>query len=410
MAHPPPFVTENRGAAARPRSSSTGPGGATSSSTTRRCSTSTTRGCPPRSSRRALRPLVEAAARRDAGPAHLRRRAAPRRRRGRRRRTTRTPGARATCPLPLLPLRAGPADDGVTIDVPVATLNRVDADDFSWQVPGLREELVDRADPQRCPSRCGSFVPAPNVRRATSWRRAAGRGAAARVAARALTRAIGGPAGDAWDWDPTGAGAPAAHLPGGRRAAAAALAEGKDLDALKAPLRPPVAAASLRGRGRVAERTGLHQWTVGHAADDVRAARRPATSVQRYPALVDEGASGRAAGARPADARRARHRLGVRRLLLLGARRRRALAGPASTTRPSWRWPRAAYPSVPGPARGLRRGRGRLARSRRRAARRGTRRLPQLLETVRPALTRVPTGSLVAEAEVLGAAGSCSSG
>ena len=36
----------------------------------------------------------------------------------------------------------GAADDGLTIDVPVATLNRVEADDFSWNVPGLREELV----------------------------------------------------------------------------------------------------------------------------------------------------------------------------------------------------------------------------------------------------------------------------
>ena len=42
----------------------------------------------------------------------------------------------------------GAADDGLTIDVPVATLNRVAADDFSWNVPGLREELVDRPDPQ----------------------------------------------------------------------------------------------------------------------------------------------------------------------------------------------------------------------------------------------------------------------
>src|SRR4029453_3749772 len=36
----------------------------------------------------------------------------------------------------------GAADDGLTIDVPVSTLNRVEADDFSWNVPGLREELV----------------------------------------------------------------------------------------------------------------------------------------------------------------------------------------------------------------------------------------------------------------------------
>ena len=56
----------------------------------------------------------------------------------------------------------GAADDGLTIDVPVATLNRVAADDFSWNVPGLREELVTgliRSLPKHLRV---NFVPAPN--------------------------------------------------------------------------------------------------------------------------------------------------------------------------------------------------------------------------------------------------------
>ena len=36
----------------------------------------------------------------------------------------------------------GQAADGVTVDVPVATLNQVDPTAFTWQVPGLRAELV----------------------------------------------------------------------------------------------------------------------------------------------------------------------------------------------------------------------------------------------------------------------------
>ena len=59
----------------------------------------------------------------------------------------------------------GHESDGVTVDVPLATLNQVDAAPFTWQVPGLREELVTaliRSLPK--PLRV-NFVPAPNVAR-----------------------------------------------------------------------------------------------------------------------------------------------------------------------------------------------------------------------------------------------------
>ena len=36
----------------------------------------------------------------------------------------------------------GRRDDGITVDVPVAALHQVDPTPFTWQVPGLREELV----------------------------------------------------------------------------------------------------------------------------------------------------------------------------------------------------------------------------------------------------------------------------
>ena len=65
----------------------------------------------------------------------------------------------------------GAADDGLTIDVPVATLNRVEADDFSWNVPGLREELVTEPDPRRCRRTCGSrSCPHPTPRASSSPR------------------------------------------------------------------------------------------------------------------------------------------------------------------------------------------------------------------------------------------------
>jgi len=36
----------------------------------------------------------------------------------------------------------GSGHDGVTVSIELAQLNRVSADDFSWQIPGLRGELV----------------------------------------------------------------------------------------------------------------------------------------------------------------------------------------------------------------------------------------------------------------------------
>ncbi len=36
----------------------------------------------------------------------------------------------------------GRHDDGITVDVPVAALHQIDPTPFTWQVPGLREELV----------------------------------------------------------------------------------------------------------------------------------------------------------------------------------------------------------------------------------------------------------------------------
>ena len=36
----------------------------------------------------------------------------------------------------------GADDDGVTVHVPLQVLNQIDPAPFTWQVPGLREELV----------------------------------------------------------------------------------------------------------------------------------------------------------------------------------------------------------------------------------------------------------------------------
>ena len=112
----------------------------------------------------------------------------------------------------------GQRTDGVTVDVPVAALHQVDPTPFTWQVPGLREELVTaliktlpktaapalRPGPRPRPRRAGH---AAGRRRAAAGRAGAGAGPDARRAHPA--RGLGaGPA----------ARAPHGDLPGARRA------------------------------------------------------------------------------------------------------------------------------------------------------------------------------------------------
>ncbi|MGI8645249.1 MAG: ATP-dependent RNA helicase HrpA, partial [Nocardioides sp.] len=136
----------------------------------------------------------------------------------------------------------GAADDGLTIDVPVATLNRVEADDFSWNVPGLREELVTsllRSLPKQLRV---NFVPAPD--RAREFLAAVPPGEEPLL--EALERHLRSSTGvvvprEAWDWDKV-----AEHLRPTFRVVderGQEQARGKDLEGLKAPLRPRFAEA-----------------------------------------------------------------------------------------------------------------------------------------------------------------------
>ena len=215
----------------------------------------------------------------------------------------------------------GSPDDGLTIDVPVAILNRVGADDFSWNVPGLREELVTsliRSLPK--PLRV-SFVPAPN--KAREFLASVPPGEESLLDA--LERWCRSTTGvvvprEAWDWTRV-----PEHLRPTYRvvdAAGAERARGKDLEALKAPLRPQFAqaladVASDTGRARTGETSWVFD-TIEEAFREVRAGHE----VQGYPGLVDEGVSVGLKVFGSEDERDAHHRLGVRRLVLLDLDRR----------------------------------------------------------------------------------------
>ena len=210
----------------------------------------------------------------------------------------------------------GSADDGLTIDVPVATLNQVDDDDFSWNVPGLRHELVTsliRSLPK--PLRV-LLVPAPDRARDFLASTPAGE----EPLLDALERWCRSTTGvvvprDAWDWSKV-----AEHLRPTYRVVddtGAEQARGKDLEALKAPLRPQFAQALAE----VADdsgltRTGATSWVFGDLPPTITQ-RRAGHEVTAHPALVDEGASVGLAVVGSAEEAAARHRLGVRRLLTL---------------------------------------------------------------------------------------------
>jgi ATP-dependent helicase HrpA len=210
----------------------------------------------------------------------------------------------------------GSVDDGLTIDVPVATLNRVEDSDFSWNVPGLREELVTtliRGLPKQLRV---NFVPAPNTARAFLAAVPPGR----ETLTDALSRYLRSTTGvlvpeEAWPVD----GLPE-HLrptfrvldPEGQEQA-----RGKDLERLKAPLRASLAEAiaDVAGdAGRTA--TGQRTWTFGDVEESF-VQRRAGHEVQGYPALVDEGDAVGLGVFGTASEAQARHREGVARLVLL---------------------------------------------------------------------------------------------
>jgi len=210
----------------------------------------------------------------------------------------------------------GSEQDGVRVDVPLATLNHLGSRAFSWHVPGLREELVVallRSLPKQLRV---NFVPAPNVAKAFLHAVPPGEESLTEAMARYLRASTGvAVPDDAWDW----AKVPD-HLKPTFRVldeSGAVLGEGKDLEALKKPLRPSYEAAvagAAQESGLAA--TGQTTWTFGsieRSFVQVRAGHE----VRGFPGLVDEGATVGLRVFASEDEQVAQHRHGVRRLLAL---------------------------------------------------------------------------------------------
>ena len=206
----------------------------------------------------------------------------------------------------------GATDDGVTVHVPVSVLARLGGQEFGWQVPALREELVTALIKSLPKDLRRNFVPAPDTARALLANLQPGDEPLLETLQRELHRASGilVPI-NAFDLDKLPAHLRvtfAVEAPDG-----AELARGKDLGVLQTQLAGQTRRAVVEAVGTL-ERTGLRGWP-----DDLDEMPRSISSagVRGYPGLVAAAAAvDLRVFATPAE-RDAAMREGVRRLLRL---------------------------------------------------------------------------------------------
>jgi ATP-dependent helicase HrpA len=176
----------------------------------------------------------------------------------------------------------GEQDDGVSVDIPLATLNQVNGAEFGWHVPGLREELVTELIRSLPKQLRRNLVPAPETARTVLARLGPAHGHLLDALAVELGR-LGGMAipRDALDLSRL-----PAHLTITFRVvdgSGRVLATGKDLGALRQQLRPRTQAA-LTEAARGITRSGLRSWDLGSLPRVFTAGQ-----VRAYPALAEAG-------------------------------------------------------------------------------------------------------------------------
>ncbi|MEU2949399.1 ATP-dependent RNA helicase HrpA [Nocardiopsis alba] len=209
----------------------------------------------------------------------------------------------------------GSDSDGVTAHIPVKFLNQVENTGFDWQIPGLRDELITamiRSLPK--PLR-RNFVPVPDHAARARGALVPYEGSLTEALAAELTRMAYGERVRAEDFQLD-------RVPDHLRITFRAvddrkrtLAESKDLEGLRAALKPRLREA-IATEAKGVERKGITSWDFGPLERTLeRKALGP--KVKGYPALVDEGESVaiRIFDTRPEQ--RAAMRAGTRRLLML---------------------------------------------------------------------------------------------
>ena len=209
----------------------------------------------------------------------------------------------------------GAADDGVTVHVPVEVLARLGGEEFGWQVPALREELVTALIRSLPKDLRRNFVPAPDTARAVLATLAPGGEPLLEALQRELHRRTGilVPI-TAFDLDKLPVHLRvtfAVEAPDGTE-----IARGKDLEALQEQLAARTRRAVADVVAGQVERTGLQTWP--EDLDELpRTVERTVGShaVRGYPGFVEAGAGADVRVFATAAERDAAMTAGLRRLL-----------------------------------------------------------------------------------------------
>ena len=209
----------------------------------------------------------------------------------------------------------GAADDGVTVHVPVEVLARLGGEEFGWQVPALREELVTALIRSLPKDLRRNFVPAPDTARAVLTALAPGGEPLLEALQRELHRRTGilVPI-TAFDLDKLPVHLRvtfAVEAPDGTE-----IARGKDLEALQEQLAGRTRRAVADVVAGQVERTGLQTWP--EDLDELpRTVERTVGShaVRGYPGFVEAGAGADVRVFATAAERDAAMTAGLRRLL-----------------------------------------------------------------------------------------------
>jgi ATP-dependent helicase HrpA len=206
----------------------------------------------------------------------------------------------------------GAAADGVTVHVPLPVLNQLTAAPFTWQVPGLREELIVALLKSLPKPLRRQLVPVPDHAKPLLARMTPYREPLLDALERELAQ-VGVPVRrEDWRLDQV-----PEHLKITFRVSDGdrTLAQGKDLGALGRQVAPQLR-VTLSAAGAALHRRGLSSWDIGTLPQTYQQ-EQAGHLVTAYPALVDEGDTvGVALLPTEAEQRRAMW-AGTRRLLLL---------------------------------------------------------------------------------------------
>ncbi|MGZ1490268.1 ATP-dependent RNA helicase HrpA [Brevibacterium sediminis] len=185
----------------------------------------------------------------------------------------------------------GSTEDGVTVEIPAEAVPAVDADEFSWQVPGLREELVAAYIRSLPKSKRRYFVPAPDVAREILPALTPYQGSLPEVLAAYLSeRAGGGGLNDLVPITVTADDFDRSRIPAHLRLTfrvvdgKKTVGLGEDLSALRTKATPQVRKARQK-QSAFTPKTGLTDWSFGELADPDQAA------VGVVPGLADRATS-----------------------------------------------------------------------------------------------------------------------